>query len=172
MLEAVNTDPVFTISLKRSTQNLQLSTTAGRLPHLRPQVRKFAATHYLTSSASKRHCGRIGRVTRFPCNLDRARLVPISASDHGCNGGSSWRGSEARRGRGTQRPRAGTSLRSDQPSTFVIMAWFSPTKLRSALKVAVTPSRIMTPSWILNVSGSRRPCERARAFSHPRAVLR
>jgi hypothetical protein len=33
MLEAVTTDPVFTISLKRSTQNLQLSTTwAGRLP--------------------------------------------------------------------------------------------------------------------------------------------
>lgn len=53
----------------------------------------------------------------FPCNLDRARLVSISASDHRCDGGSSWRGSEARRGRGTQRPRAGTSLRSDQPST-------------------------------------------------------
>jgi hypothetical protein len=35
MLEAVATDLVFTISLKRSTQNLQLSTTwAGRLPHL------------------------------------------------------------------------------------------------------------------------------------------
>jgi hypothetical protein len=35
MLEAVSTDLVFTISLKRSTQNLQLSTSwAGRLPHL------------------------------------------------------------------------------------------------------------------------------------------
>jgi hypothetical protein len=35
MLEAVTTDLVFTISLKRSTQNLQLSTTwAGRLHHL------------------------------------------------------------------------------------------------------------------------------------------
>src|SRR5271163_2713478 len=35
MLEAVTTDLVFTISLKRSTQNLQLSTSwAGRLPHL------------------------------------------------------------------------------------------------------------------------------------------
>src|SRR5664280_1265915 len=35
MLEAVHTDLVFTISLKRSTQNLQLSTSwAGRLPHL------------------------------------------------------------------------------------------------------------------------------------------
>src|SRR5664279_1058388 len=34
MLEAVHTDLVFTISLKRSTQNLQLSTAAGRLPHL------------------------------------------------------------------------------------------------------------------------------------------
>src|SRR6202158_4448077 len=36
MLEAVTKDLVFTISLKRSTQNLQLSTNwAGRLPHLR-----------------------------------------------------------------------------------------------------------------------------------------
>src|SRR5215831_18148951 len=35
MLEAVTTDLVFTISLKRSTLNLQLSTSwAGRLPHL------------------------------------------------------------------------------------------------------------------------------------------
>jgi hypothetical protein len=35
MLEAVTTDLVSTISLKRSTQNLQLSTSwAGRLPHL------------------------------------------------------------------------------------------------------------------------------------------
>src|SRR5450631_4475603 len=35
MLEAANADPVSTISLKRSTQNLQLSTSwAGRLPHL------------------------------------------------------------------------------------------------------------------------------------------
>ena len=35
MLEAVTTDLVFTISLKRSTQNLQLSTSwVGRLPHL------------------------------------------------------------------------------------------------------------------------------------------
>src|ERR1019366_3116061 len=35
MLEAVTTDLVFNISLKRSTQNLQLSTSwAGRLPHL------------------------------------------------------------------------------------------------------------------------------------------
>ena len=36
MLEAVTKDLVFTISLKRSTQNLQLSTSwAGRLPHFR-----------------------------------------------------------------------------------------------------------------------------------------
>jgi len=35
MLEAVATDLVSTISLKRSTPNLQLSTSwAGRLPHL------------------------------------------------------------------------------------------------------------------------------------------
>ena len=48
MLEAVTTDLVFTISLKRSTQNLQLSTSwAGRLPHLGPRradiVRSSAA---------------------------------------------------------------------------------------------------------------------------------
>jgi hypothetical protein len=35
MLEAVTHGPRFTISLKRGTQNLQLSTSwAGRLPHL------------------------------------------------------------------------------------------------------------------------------------------
>jgi len=35
MLEAANADLVSTISLKRSTQYLQLSTSwAGRLPHL------------------------------------------------------------------------------------------------------------------------------------------
>src|ERR1700675_2824309 len=39
MLEAVTTDLVFTISLKRSTQNLQLSTSwAGRLHHLCPGI--------------------------------------------------------------------------------------------------------------------------------------
>jgi hypothetical protein len=39
MLEAVTTDLVFTISLKRSTQNLQLSTSwADRLPHLCPRI--------------------------------------------------------------------------------------------------------------------------------------
>jgi hypothetical protein len=38
MLEAVTKDLVFTISLKRSTQNLQLSTSwAGRLHHLLAQ---------------------------------------------------------------------------------------------------------------------------------------
>jgi hypothetical protein len=38
MLEAVTKDLVFTISLKRSTQNLQLSTSwAGRLHHLSGQ---------------------------------------------------------------------------------------------------------------------------------------
>ena len=43
MLEAVTTDLVFTISLKRSTQNLQLSTSwAGRLPHLLGQQRTKA----------------------------------------------------------------------------------------------------------------------------------
>src|ERR1700726_2044949 len=43
MLEAVTTDLVFTISLKRSTQNLQLSTTwAGRLHHLWGQKAKYS----------------------------------------------------------------------------------------------------------------------------------
>jgi hypothetical protein len=42
MLEAVTTDLVFTISLKRSTQNLQLSTSwAGRLHHLSGEERTF-----------------------------------------------------------------------------------------------------------------------------------
>ena len=41
MLEAVTKDLVFTISLKRSTQNLQLSTSwAGRLPHLSGEEQK------------------------------------------------------------------------------------------------------------------------------------
>src|ERR1700686_2211196 len=43
MLEAVTTDLVFTISLKRSTQNLQLSTSwSGRLPHLIGIDRKWS----------------------------------------------------------------------------------------------------------------------------------
>ena len=37
MLEAANARPRFTISLKRSTKNLQLSTTRGRLLHLMMQ---------------------------------------------------------------------------------------------------------------------------------------
>jgi hypothetical protein len=48
MLEAVTKDLVFTISLKRSTQNLQLSTSwAGRLHHLsavKQTSRRKAAT--------------------------------------------------------------------------------------------------------------------------------
>jgi hypothetical protein len=44
MLEAVTKDLVFTISLKRSTQNLQLSTSwAGRLHHLFRKDRKWSA---------------------------------------------------------------------------------------------------------------------------------
>jgi hypothetical protein len=44
MLEAVTTDLVFTISLKRSTQNLQLSTSwAGRLHHLLALVIGFSS---------------------------------------------------------------------------------------------------------------------------------
>jgi hypothetical protein len=47
MLEAVITNLVFTISLKRSTQNLQLSTDwAGRLPHLRPETEILERTQY------------------------------------------------------------------------------------------------------------------------------
>jgi hypothetical protein len=42
MLEAVTKDLVFTISLKRSTQNLQLSTSwAGRLHHLLSSQQKL-----------------------------------------------------------------------------------------------------------------------------------
>jgi len=45
MLEAVTKDLVFTISLKRSTQNLQLSTSwAGRLHHLRVRFDVLAAS--------------------------------------------------------------------------------------------------------------------------------
>jgi hypothetical protein len=45
MLEAVTTDLVFTISLKRSTQNLQLSTSwAGRL-HIFSLREDQAASH-------------------------------------------------------------------------------------------------------------------------------
>jgi hypothetical protein len=45
MLEAVTTDLVFTISLKRSTLNIQLSTSwAGRLHHLRPDTECLCAT--------------------------------------------------------------------------------------------------------------------------------
>src|SRR6476619_6363387 len=45
MLEAVTTDLVFTISLKRSTQNLQLSTSwAGRLHHLLARFDVLAAS--------------------------------------------------------------------------------------------------------------------------------
>jgi hypothetical protein len=44
MLEAVTTDLVSTISLKRSTQNLQLSTAAGRLPHLCAKRRHCSET--------------------------------------------------------------------------------------------------------------------------------
>jgi hypothetical protein len=47
MLEAVTKDLVFTISLKRSTQNLQLSTSwAGRLHHLfESDLQRAAASH-------------------------------------------------------------------------------------------------------------------------------
>jgi hypothetical protein len=50
MLEAAKARPRFTISLKRSTLNLQISTrTPGRLPHLLAQsgheMRRFAVAH-------------------------------------------------------------------------------------------------------------------------------
>jgi hypothetical protein len=38
MLEAVNTDPVFTISLKRSTPNLQLSTSRRPITPSMPPI--------------------------------------------------------------------------------------------------------------------------------------
>jgi hypothetical protein len=58
MLEAVH-GPRFTISLKRSTQNLQLSTSwAGRLPHLCPWKRTFDIDHYANLECATSHLAR------------------------------------------------------------------------------------------------------------------
>src|SRR5262249_9751979 len=55
MLEAVTTDLVFTISLKRSTPNLQLSTrTPADYPILHPQLRTLRRT--LICAAQGRLC--------------------------------------------------------------------------------------------------------------------
>ena len=57
MLEAVTKDLVFTISLKRSTQNLQLSTSwAGRLHHLLSVQRTCRASGD-TSEPDQTHSG-------------------------------------------------------------------------------------------------------------------
>src|SRR5262249_35213824 len=47
--------PRFTISLKRSTQNLQLSTSsAGRLPHLYPRKRTWISTVVMSAKGQFR----------------------------------------------------------------------------------------------------------------------
>src|SRR5882762_8223725 len=60
MLEAVTTDLVFTISLKRSTQNLQLSTSwAGRLHHLYLATFGSRRAHSIISSERTNEVGRL-----------------------------------------------------------------------------------------------------------------
>ena len=62
MLEAVTKDLVFTISLKRSTQNLQLSTSwAGRLPHLSATSEHLGEEAYLSFCL---YIGRFGSIRR------------------------------------------------------------------------------------------------------------
>jgi hypothetical protein len=79
MLEAVTTDLVFTISLKRSTQNLQLSTTwAGRLHHLfglKRTSRRGASTSVFAPELTA--------VRRFMRNM-------VGLSDFGNSLRSSW----------------------------------------------------------------------------------
>src|SRR6516162_6258004 len=59
MLEAVTTDLVFTISLKRSTLNLQLSTSwASRLPHLSPPAGRHCSGPLCKRARPDRTCRR------------------------------------------------------------------------------------------------------------------
>ncbi len=62
MLEAVHTDLVFTISLKRSTQNLQLSTSC------RPITPSFGAKRTWPDSHSQGHAHKIGLISTRPNN--------------------------------------------------------------------------------------------------------
>jgi hypothetical protein len=71
MLEAVTTDLVSTISLKRSTQNPQLSTAAGRLPHL------CAATEIA------RLTSQLININAIPKNLEYENPVLIETSTQG-----------------------------------------------------------------------------------------
>src|SRR4029077_3247459 len=58
MFEAVTTDLVFTISLKRSTKNLQLSTSwAGRLPHLMGWSRRAPAPPAIEAGKGRQRRG-------------------------------------------------------------------------------------------------------------------
>src|SRR5471032_2776629 len=86
MLEAVTTNLVFTISLKRSTQNLQLSTSwAGRLPHLLVRLvvrwpRWFSATRVPNTPATftgqwvPRIVSHLGSIDPTICLLLQLRL--------------------------------------------------------------------------------------------------
>src|ERR1700682_2393749 len=87
MLEAVTKDLVFTISLKRSTQNLQLSTNwAGRLPHLRLLPAGAVAgwgLHPLESAALSRRTpiSDIGRLRNRECLISSLAADCNSSSD-------------------------------------------------------------------------------------------
>jgi hypothetical protein len=60
MLEAANADLVFTISLKRSTPNLQLSTSSPADYPIFPSDRyRIAALRQRTKGANRRHCRQI-----------------------------------------------------------------------------------------------------------------
>jgi hypothetical protein len=85
MLEAVIPDLVFTISLKRSTQNLQLSTSwAGRLPHLSGEDRKWLA-HGQNDAKDPQRTFVDGRLSPAAGKADMKRLgcAAASASDIG-----------------------------------------------------------------------------------------
>jgi hypothetical protein len=62
MLEAVHTDLVFTISLKRSTPNSSaIHKLAGRLPHLRPESNRQPSNRDPALWANNRHPTAISR---------------------------------------------------------------------------------------------------------------
>jgi len=79
MLEAVTADLVFTISLKRRTQNLlAVHKNAGRLPHLLPRKRKCLRLFF---------CGESARSTNSEFPLDRGEAPKagygMQAMDYG-----------------------------------------------------------------------------------------
>src|SRR6185437_731589 len=77
MLEAVSTDLVFTISLKRSTQNLQLSTSwAGRLHHLLGFVSRASPVHTAMRNCTRDEGGPFGFGNQVPIS---SRRKPLSS---------------------------------------------------------------------------------------------